>query len=126
MEETSRQVKFGVILEEEEQLGDEDEDEDDDDDDDEFADANDDDIVVNNVGEEARIDEDEEDEDEDDEFTTSQLQFEDLEAAKEDAEQGLDPESTVTTPTTATRPEYYAAKQKKIVEYIFPSESLHA
>ncbi|KAK3806462.1 MAG: hypothetical protein J3Q66DRAFT_359132 [Benniella sp.] len=124
MEEASRQVKFGVILEEEEQLGDEDEDEDDDD---EFADANDHDIDVNNVGEEARIGEDEEDEDDDeDEFETSQLQFEDLEAAKEDAEQSLDPESTVTTPTTATRPEYYAAKQKKIVEYIFPSESLHA
>ncbi|KAF9346209.1 Pleckstrin y domain-containing A member 1 [Mortierella sp. NVP85] len=124
IEEASRQVKFGVILEEEEQLGDEDEDEDDDDD--EFADATDHDIGLNTVDEEAHIGEDEEEDEDDEEFATSQLQFEDLEAAKEDAEQGLDPESTVTTPTTATRPEYYAAKQKKIVEYIFPSESLHA
>ncbi|KAF9437357.1 hypothetical protein BGZ76_001074 [Entomortierella beljakovae] len=62
-------------------------------------------------------------EDEEDEEAVSHLQFEELEAAKASTEQEQDPESTATTPTTATRPEYYATKESKIVEYIFPSES---
>ncbi|KAF9197030.1 hypothetical protein BGZ50_002741 [Haplosporangium sp. Z 11] len=66
--------------------------------------------------------EDEEDDDDDEEFV-SHLQFEELEAAKDSTEQDVDQESNVTTPTTETRPEYYATKERKVVEYIFPSEA---
>ena len=67
--------------------------------------------------------EEEDGEDDDDGEYVLRLQFEELEAARAAAEQGHDPDSTATTPTTATRPEYYATKESKVVEYIFPSES---
>ncbi|KAF9361066.1 hypothetical protein BGX26_006154 [Mortierella sp. AD094] len=76
------------------------------------------------IEEEEEDDSNENDEDDDEgEEYESRLQFEELEAAKAATEQELDPESTATTPTTATRPEYYATKERKVVEYIFPSES---
>ncbi|KAF9901239.1 hypothetical protein EC991_006392 [Linnemannia zychae] len=75
--------------------------------------------------EEEEEEEEEEDEDEDEsEFGTS-LPFEELEAVKQSTEQDLDQDSTATTPTTSlgTRPEYYATKERTVVEYIFPSEA---
>ncbi|KAG0274083.1 hypothetical protein BGZ95_010117 [Linnemannia exigua] len=78
--------------------------------------------------EEEEEDEEDEDEDEDEdesEFGTS-LQFEELEAVKQQStEQDIDQDSTATTPTTSlgTRPEYYATKERTVVEYIFPSEA---
>ncbi|KAF9128484.1 hypothetical protein BGW39_005017 [Mortierella sp. 14UC] len=91
---TTTGTSFGAILEEEEE-----EEEDDDEDDDD-------------------------DEEDGSEFGTS-LPFEELEAVKESTEQDLDQDSTATTPTTSlgTRPEYYATKERTVVEYIFPSEA---
>ncbi|KAI7828094.1 hypothetical protein BC939DRAFT_444522 [Gamsiella multidivaricata] len=76
--------------------------------------------------EEEEDDEEDDDEDDGDEEYVSRLQFEELEAARAAAEQGLDPDSNVTTPTTAAPREYYATKESKVVEYIFPSESFTA
>ncbi|KAF9200642.1 hypothetical protein BGZ49_009125, partial [Haplosporangium sp. Z 27] len=101
--QSNTQAGFDAIIEEEE----DDDPENDEDEDDHDHDGNDD---------------DNDDDDEDEEYE-SHLQFEELEAAKEATEQELDTESTATTPTTATRPEYYATKESKVVEYIFPSES---
>ncbi|GJJ77670.1 hypothetical protein EMPS_10029 [Entomortierella parvispora] len=66
----------------------------------------------------------EEEEDEEDEEYESKLEFEELVAAKEAAveQQDLDQETADETPET--RPEYYATKERVVVEYIFPSESL--
>ncbi|KAG0059941.1 hypothetical protein BGZ89_012679 [Linnemannia elongata] len=75
--------------------------------------------------EEEEEDEEEEDEDEEEsEFGTS-LPFEELEAVKQSTEQDIDQDSTATTPTTSlgVRPEYYATKERTVVEYIFPSEA---
>lgn len=75
--------------------------------------------------EEEEEDEEEEDDDEDEsEFGTS-LPFEELEAVKQSTEQDIDQDSTATTPTTSlgVRPEYYATKERTVVEYIFPSEA---
>ncbi|KAF9924502.1 hypothetical protein FBU30_005551 [Linnemannia zychae] len=71
--------------------------------------------------------EEEDEDDEDGEFRTS-LPFEELEAVKRSTEQELDQDSTATTPTTSlgTRPEYYATKQRTVVDYIFPSEAFSA
>ncbi|KAG0055448.1 hypothetical protein BGZ83_008590 [Gryganskiella cystojenkinii] len=83
--------------------------------------------------------EDEEDEDEDDEEFESNLEFEELVAAKEadEKEQQEDDDEEEDQGegrgivgegenASGTRPEYYATKERKVVEYIFPSESLSA
>ncbi|KAF9103644.1 hypothetical protein BGX29_003118 [Mortierella sp. GBA35] len=74
--------------------------------------------------EEEGDDDDDDDDEEESEFGTS-LPFEELEAVKQSTEQDLDQDSTATTPTTSlgTRPEYYATKERTVVEYIFPSEA---
>ncbi|KAF9543127.1 hypothetical protein EC957_001272 [Mortierella hygrophila] len=66
----------------------------------------------------------EDDDDDESEFGTS-LPFEELEAVKQSTEQDIDQDSTATTPTTSlgVRPEYYATKERTVVEYIFPSEA---
>ncbi|KAG0214341.1 hypothetical protein BGX31_001112 [Mortierella sp. GBA43] len=121
MDQGSRRVKFGVILEETEHEEDEDEDEDEDEEVDHQNGHN-----HPPTGNEARNDQEEEDEEDDEYGEEYVLQFEDLEAAKAAAEQSQDPDSAVTTPTVVSRPEYYATKESKIVEYIFPSESFQA
>ncbi|KAG0314590.1 hypothetical protein BGZ97_009139 [Linnemannia gamsii] len=74
--------------------------------------------------EEEEEEEDDEDDEDESEFGTS-LPFEELEAVKQSTEQDLDQDSTATTPTTSlgVRPEYYATKERTVVEYIFPSEA---
>ncbi|KAG0295356.1 hypothetical protein BGZ96_011924 [Linnemannia gamsii] len=74
--------------------------------------------------EEDEEEEDDEDDEDESEFGTS-LPFEELEAVKQSTEQDLDQDSTATTPTTSlgVRPEYYATKERTVVEYIFPSEA---
>ncbi|KAF9993207.1 hypothetical protein BGZ80_003944 [Entomortierella chlamydospora] len=81
------------------------------------------DVIIEEEDEDEDDSNENDDDDDDGEEYESHLQFEELEAAKAATEQELDPESTATTPTTATRPEYYATKERKVVEYIFPSEA---
>ncbi|KAF9141970.1 hypothetical protein BG015_001084 [Linnemannia schmuckeri] len=74
--------------------------------------------------EEEEEDDDEDDDEDESEFGTS-LPFEELEAVKQSTDQDIDQDSTATTPTTSlgVRPEYYATKERTVVEYIFPSEA---
>ncbi|KAG9323220.1 hypothetical protein KVV02_007952 [Mortierella alpina] len=80
------------------------------------------------VGFDVILEEEEEDEDEeeDEEEFGPSLQFEELEAVKDSTETDAEQDSVATTPTTPRRPEYYATKESKVVEYIFPSETFSA
>ncbi|KAG0372184.1 hypothetical protein BGX24_000589 [Mortierella sp. AD032] len=81
--------------------------------------------IIEEEEEEEEEDEDEDEDEDESEFGTS-LPFEELEAVKQQStEQDIDQDSTATTPTTSlgTRPEYYATKERTVVEYIFPSEA---
>ncbi|KAI1302853.1 hypothetical protein EDD11_005457 [Mortierella claussenii] len=121
---TNARVGFNMILEEEEEEQDSsrEEDEGDEGEDEDEEEGEEDEENDSRVDEEKVDEEDEEDE----EDYVVQLQFEELEAARAATEQDQDPDSTVTTPTTVTRPEYYATKERAVVEYIFPSESFAA
>ncbi|KAG0198761.1 hypothetical protein BGX28_007821 [Mortierella sp. GBA30] len=87
-------------------------------------------IKIKQVGFDMILEEEEEEEEEyDDEEGEGEgefvrrLQFEELEAVKELTETDAEQDSGLNTPTTPRRPEYYATKESKVVEYIFPSES---
>ena len=69
----------------------------------------------------AIVEEEEEEDDGDDEEFESNLEFEELVAVKE--QQDLEQENIVDE-ASGSRPEYYATKERTVVEYIFPSESL--